>query len=172
MDVSVQRRGFIAGLLAVPAFASPIPAFAHREKLTTTELRWNNSRQSLDITHNFHIHHAESALAKMGILPQGNLLDIRNQARLAVYVEDSFSLNSAQGDKLNVQTIGAESDGSVVYVFQQCLMDVPPSELRVSCSFLRPQITEQINEVHLNINNRISSMRLSGRQTQKLLIAK
>ena len=168
----MQRRLLLAGLFSLPVLGVASPAFAHREKLTSTQIDWNNSAQSLDITHIFHIHHAEEALVDLGVITDKNLLELRNQARLALYVEESFTLQIPGGDALALETIGAEAANGNVYVYQQCPIEKAPAELLVTCGFLRPAIPEQINEVHLNIDNRISSMRLSGRQTRKLLIAK
>jgi len=170
--IKMKRRSVLSCLLSLPVLGVATPAFAHREKLTSTQIQWNKAAQTFDITHIFHIHHTEQALKDMGVISDANLLELRNQARLAIYVEESFSLQIPNGDKLDLKTIGAEAAKGNVYVYQQCTIENPPSELWVDCEFLRPAVSEQINEVHLNINDRISSMRLSGRQSRKLLIAK
>lgn len=168
----MKRRTFISAITALPALTWADKALAHRELLTTTEIEWSNSSQTLDITHIFHIHHAEKTLQEMGVIPDRDLQNLKNQARLAIYTEDNFSLKTASGAELKLSSIGAETDGANVYVYQECPTPKPPESLLVSCAFLRPAIASQINEIHLNIHNRISTIRMSGRQTQKLLIAK
>lgn len=172
MSSSLQRRLFIAGGLALPVLAGSHSALAHREKLTSSVIRWSNEQQTLEINHIFHIHHAEVALANIGIIGKPDLLNMSNQARLALYVEDNFSLSKDNGETLNLTTLGAEADSGKLYVYQEVAYLNAPTSLQVTCSFLRPPIADQINEIHLDVNNKISSMRLSGRQTQKLLIAK
>lgn len=172
MSSDLQRRFFIAGALALPVLAGARPALAHREKLTSSVISWRESRQTLEINHIFHIHHAEVALANIGIIDKPDLLNMSNQARLALYVEDSFSLSKDNGETLNLTTLGAEADSGKLHVYQEVAYFNAPTSLRVTCSFLRPPIADQINEIHLDVNNKVSSTRLSGRQTQKLLIAK
>ena len=167
-----NRRNLLAGLISLPFVSLASPARAHRELLTVTEMNWNKSTQTLDITHVFHIHHAEQALAHMGVLPNDDLRDMRNQARLAVYVEEHFALKDADDKALMINTIGAEAGVADVYVFQECRLDKAPAELWVKCDLMRPEIQNQINEVHLIKDKRVASMRLSGRQIQKKLIAK
>ncbi len=168
----MNRRHLLCATIALPVLGWPKSAWAHRELITTTEMDWNIYTQAIEITHIFHIHHTERALRDIGVVPTDNLQDQANQARLVVYVEDNFSLEIPDSETLDINTIGAESDGSNVYVYQECKMSAPPKSLLVACTFLRPDVKSQINEVHLNIHNQISSIRLSGRQTQKLLIAK
>ena len=135
-------------------------------------MSWNESAQTLEINHIFHIHHAESALSQIGVLDTADLSILKNQARLALYVEDKFSLKSADGEALSLNLVGAEANGADIHVYQDIILDAPPKSLLVRCSFLRPPIAEQINEIHLNINNSVSSLRLSGRSYEKTLIAK
>ncbi len=169
---ALQRRAFISAIIAMPVLGMAGPAFAHREKLTSTIIEWKNSRQSIEVNHIFNIHHTESALVKLGVIPKPDLQNIKNQARLALYAEGNFGLKSANGDMVELITLGAEADGTNVHVYQEAKLAAVPQSLLVHCAFLRPVIPDQINEIHLDINSDISSMRLSGRQTQKLLIAK
>lgn len=166
------RRHVIAGLFAAPVLAGSVPAFAHREKLTSTNIKWNIFNQTLEINHIFHIHHAEQALNELGIIAKPDLRSLSNQARLALYVEEQFSLENADGDTLALSMIGAEANGTNMHVYQEASLSNPPNRLLVTCGFLRPVVPSQINEIHLDIDGKIASMRLSGRQTQKLLIAK
>jgi len=166
----ITRRLFTSAV-TIGATAWAFPASAHREKLTTTQMMWKKSSQSIEITHFFHIHHAETALAKIGAIPSANLLDLKNQAHLALYVEDNFSLFDRSNEKLSISTIGADSDGSSVFVYQEASLS-DPDDLQVACSFLRPAIPGQINQINLDINGKVLSVRLSGRDTRKNLIAK
>ncbi len=168
----MNRRDIIFGFSALPVLGWATPVLAHRERLTTTEIKWNQALQAVEIMHVFHTHHTETALKKLGVIVGGDLQILANQARLAVYAEENFSLKNQDGVALPIQTIGAEADGESINVYQECRLPESPPALMVKCSFLRPGVASQINEVHLNIHNRISSIRLSGRQTQKLLIAK
>jgi len=166
------RRYVIGGLFGLPFLAGAPRAYAHREKITTTNIKWNNDTQTLDITHIFHIHHAESALEKIGVIPKNNLRDLRNQARLAIYVEDNFSLSDDTGNAIVLATLGAEASGKNAYVYQEAKAVSKPTTLKVNCSLLRPPIAEQINHIDLDLDGIISSIRLTGRQTQKNLVAK
>lgn len=171
----MNRRHFLACACVAGFTVYPLPglkAYAHREKLTTTNLFWNQSTKKLEISHIFHIHHAELAMEKMALVGKADLTSLEHQARLALYAEDHFALGRSEDDELTITTVGAEKIGQNIYVYQETDLPKPPNKLLIYCDFLRSEFGDQINLVDLNVNGSISSARLAGREYQKILIAK
>lgn len=157
----INRRLVLSSGLSLAAFSIAGPAFAHREPQTRTSVVWDGTTKTLDVTHTFHIHHAEQALARAGIIEKADLNSLKEQARLALYTEKNFSL-SENGNSLDLELIGAESDGRDVFVYQQVALPAAPESLDVSCNLLRKHIRGQINHVDVNLAGRIHSLRFAG----------
>lgn len=141
-----RRNAFTILSGAALTAALPLPAFAHRQKTTLSKIDWDAEDNSLNITHSYHMHDAETALAAKGILDRPDLKSLRARAKLALYTEAQFKL-SAAGEEIELQILGAEYEARTVYVYQQVFLDKKPTELMVSASMLREIIPGQINHV-------------------------
>lgn len=143
-----NRRSALKVISGAALFAAlPASAWAHKQKTTLTEIVWNKRDQLLEITHTYHMHDAETALAYIGVLAKPDLTSLKERARLALYTEANFSLRTIDGKALALELIGADIDGVRAYVFQQLSLKTPPENLMISCTLLRDIIEGQINHV-------------------------
>ena len=78
--------------------ALPLPAFAHRQKTTLSQVEWNEADKVLYVTHSYHMHDAETALAAAGIIDKPDLTSLRARAKLAVYTARNFQLSNGGKD--------------------------------------------------------------------------
>jgi len=138
--------------------ALPIPAWAHKQKKTLTEIVWNKRDKLLEITHTYHMHDAETALTYVGILAKPDLTSLKERARLALYTVANFMLKNMNNETLDLELIGADIDGVRAYVFQQLSMDTPPENLVISCTLLRGIIEGQINNVDFKVSDTVHSV--------------
>lgn len=157
-----------AGLITGTLFSSS--AFAHRERFTLTQIIWSPDSASLDITHSYHLHDAETALAEIGVLAKPDLLSLKAKARLALYTAENFSLRNAMDDSpIPLELIGAENEGRTSYVYQQAFLAAPPDKLWVDCRMFRGVVAEQINNVDVNYGNGVNSLLFRGDDPAKIV---
>ena len=141
-----RRRTFSVLSSTVIMAALPLPAFAHRQKTTLSKIDWDPTDNSLNITHSYHMHDVETALAAKGVLDKPDIKSLRARAKLALYTEAQFKLSTG-GKEIQLQILGAEYEARTVYVYQHMFLDKKPTELLVSASMLREIIPGQINHV-------------------------
>ena len=156
---------------AALAAALPTSAWAHKQKTTLTEIVWNKRDQLLEITHTYHMHDAETALAYVGILAKPDLTSLKERARLCLYTDANFSLQTIDGKPLKLELIGADIDGVRAYVFQQLSLETPPENLLISCTLLRDIIEGQINNVDYKPSNTIHSVMFKENDGPKKALA-
>ncbi len=142
----ITKRKTLMLLGAGAVSALPLPAFAHDQKTTLSKIDWNTADKALYVTHSYHMHDAETALAAKGIINKPDLTSLRARAKLALYTQEQFRLFMG-GAEIELEILGAEFEGRTVYVYQQAFLDKKPSELLVSASMLREIIPGQINHV-------------------------
>ena len=67
------------------AFMSAVPfsAMAHRQKTTLSQIEWDAADKALYITHSYHMHDAETALAARGVIRKPDLTSLKSRAQLA-----------------------------------------------------------------------------------------
>lgn len=168
--MSLSRRKFTACAAAIIA-APAIPAYAHREKTTLSEVTWNPDSGFLYVTHSFHTHEAEQALYAAGVISSPKFESLRSRAQLALYTETKFSLKTLGNDDIALELIGAEIDGPDVYVFQQARLTSAPKGLIITCALLRSLIPEQINTVDVRLSSRVVSLDFRGHEMTKKALA-
>ena len=160
-------------MLSGAAFAAALPtsAWAHKQKTTLTEIVWNNRDKLLEVTHTYHMHDAETALAYVGILGKPDLTSLKERARLALYTEANFTLINMKNEKLDLELIGADIDGVRAYVFQQVSIDTPPENLTITCTLLRDIIEGQINNVDFKVSDTVHSVLFRANDGPKKALA-
>ncbi len=168
----------------VLATALSTPAFAHRQKLTLTDIRWKSTRPekdkiyslgdtsgTLEIVHSFHIHEAEIALSETYGLKNPDLTRLETQARLALYTHKNFDLALIDKTPLKLELIGADQDRQTVYVYQQISLTERPEGLIVNCQLFRDLSAPLINNVDVQIAKMLHSLQFKGAAGPKKILA-
>ena len=150
--------------------ALPTYAFAHKQKTTLSTVEWNEDDGMLYVIHSYHLHDAESALAAKGIISKPDLTSLRARARLALYTQDKFSL-FANGQDIELEILGAETEGRTIYVYQEARLDKAPTELIVSASMLREIIPGQLNNVDVTLTQTLRSVQFKDGDGPKKVLA-
>ena len=150
--------------------ALPTYAFAHKQKTTLSTVEWNEDDGMLYVIHSYHLHDAESALAAKGIISKPDLTSLRARARLALYTQDKFSL-FANGQDIELEILGAETEGRTIYVYQEARLDKAPMELIVSASMLREIIPGQLNNVDVTLTQTLRSVQFKDGDGPKKVLA-
>ena len=166
----ITRRYIGAGLFAICAVPA-LPAYAHREKTTVSDVVWSETDRFLYVTHKFHLHQTEVNLFEAGITHSAKFESLRARAELALYVEKNFVLQDLNGVPLPLELLGAEIEGRDVYVYQQAKLRLAPQGLIVTSNLLRDIIPGQINHVDINIGGRIKSLAFRGNDGPKKALA-
>jgi len=155
----IDKRQLLTGLSGIGAFiAFPTAVFAHRQKFSLTRIIWTPDSRTLDVTHRFHMHDAETALAQAGIIEHPDLMSLKAKAQFALYTAQKFSLKTLDGADIPLELLGANNEGRSVYVYQQTLLDKKPDGLLIDCAMLRGHIDGQINNVDVNLSGEIRSL--------------
>ena len=150
--------------------ALPTYAFAHKQKTTLSTVEWNEDDGMLYVIHSYHLHDAESALAAKGIINKPDLTSLRARARLALYTQNKFSL-FANGQDIELEILGAETEGRTIYVYQEARLDKAPTELIVSASMLREIIPGQLNNVDVTLTQTLRSVQFKDGDGPKKVLA-
>lgn len=143
-------------LLAAAASLAP-QALADRQRLSLTEVTYNAQTQTVDVTHRLHLHDAQQALVREGLLETPSLTSMRAQAQLAVYVSGQFDLADGE-DVLALETLGAEQDGNYIYIFQQAVKSSAPSDLHIESKILQSVFADQVNHVNVRLSDAVQTV--------------
>ena len=147
-------------MLLCGAAVLPRTALAHREKQTTTLVEWTG--ESLAITHTFHRHDAEIALAQAGMIDRPEIDSLRSRALVAIHVEETFGIEGVA-----IETLGAETVGNRIYVYQEAALPALPEALTIRAAMLRNLWRDQINNVDVKVEREIKSLRFAGDEGAK-----
>ena len=154
------------------AFMSAVPfsAMAHRQKTTLSQIEWDAADKALYITHSYHMHDAETALAARGVIRKPDLTSLKSRAQLALYTEKHFQLSS-EGQEIDLEILGADFQARTVYVYQQVFLEEKPTSLTISAAMLRDIIPGQINHVDLHLTENIKSVQFKENDGPKKILA-
>lgn len=150
------RRTVLA--LTAAGLACPGDSFAHRLARSETEVRISDDGQ-VDVLHSFHVHDAQNALFKAGLIERPDLSPLRARARLSLYVAERFGLK-VNGQWIDLTIIDSEISGSHVFVYQSGTL--PPGLITVKAGMLRDLISNQINSVNVEKDGRVQTLEFSG----------
>ena len=160
-QMTVSRRYFT--LLSVAACAGiSVPAAAHRERVTLTEVEWNPFKNRLYVTHSFHVHEAERTLYKAGVISKPDLYSLKSRAELALYTGDNFSLSNLDGAPIPLEIIGAEIVGRECMVYQDAALEQLPAGFTIECNLMRDFDGGQINNVDVKVTQQVQSLSFRG----------
>ena len=167
----ISRRTIVkTGLVLSTATMCPNFAWAHRQKYTLSQVTWDNDTSFLSVTHSFHLHDAEIALAAAGLIEKPDLLSLKARARLALYTAKHFKLFSSS-EPIALKLIGAEAEGRHVYVYQQAQLKEKPTNLSIQCELLRDIVEGQINNVDVDLSGIVKSVKFTGDDGIKNVLA-
>ena len=155
--ILTRRFAILAGgaLLLAP------PASAHRAQTVLTTVMWNAAASTLDVMHRLHAHDAELCLQQKNGGAQVDMTVLRSQAQLMIYIEGSFSL--LDGAKpLALSPLGAELEGEVILLYQECRLAEPPRNLAIDHRILRDVFENQTNLVNVRLAQRTRTLLFSG----------
>jgi len=167
----ISRRVILSGLGALPlVHLGELNAHAHKEKYSLTQLIWNEGSDQLTVTHSYHMHDAEQALAASGIIEKPDLTSLKARARLALYTAEHFRI-SGDTSQIELTIVGAEIDRGKCYVYQEGVLSNFPEILTIECAMFRPLIPGQINNVDVRKNGKTTSLKFSGNDGAKIMLA-
>jgi len=159
----LSRRALVAAGLA-PLLAAP--AWAHRSKSVLTTVEWNASTSALEVIHRLHPHDAELALAASKGGGAVDLTEVKDQARLLLYMADMFKL-TAEGKALQLDPVGVEVASLDALVYQEARLPAPPAELLVDDRIFRDVFDTQTNLVNIRVGKGVRTLIFAGRDGPK-----
>lgn len=164
-------RKFAPFACAVTIFVTAF-AFAHRMPGSLSTIKTNPGSGIIEIIHRLHIHDAELGMVVLTGERQLTLDQLSGRARLALYVEEQFSIapvvDGEIGARLPLELIGAELDGDFVLVYQQYAGDLP-ADIAIRDAILSDVFPEQINHVNVATGDEIRSLTFSAGDDWRIL---
>lgn len=146
-----------AAALLCLGLAVAMPAQADRERLSVSNVAWSAPAQTLEITHRIHLHDAQQALVRAGLLDEPDLTPLRNRAQLALFVGEQFRL-AVEDNDIALDILGAEIDGNYVYIYQQAEMLAAPDALYIESNILRTVFSDQSNHVNVTLSDTVQTL--------------
>ena len=143
--------------------ALTVSAFAHREPGILTTIEWNNSIERTEIIHRIHTHDAELGVAMVDNLPLLSVGNTEGMARIALYVENHFSILSEEGS-LDIELVGAELIGDYIFVYQEWI-DPLSTNIFIKNEILREIYPLQINQVNIISGSNIRTLIFTENET-------
>jgi hypothetical protein len=139
-------------------------AFAHRMPGSLSTIKTNAETGIIEIIHRLHIHDAELGMVVLTGERQLTLEQLAGRARLALYVEEQFSIapvvDGKNGKRLPLELIGAELDGDFVLVYQQYAGELP-ADIAIRDAILSDVFPGQINHVNVATGDEVRSLTFS-----------
>lgn len=152
------RAGIMRASALLCLFAVLImPAHADRERLSVSTVEWSAPAQTLHVTHRIHLHDAQQALVRAGLLKEPDLVPLINRAKLALFVGRGFRI-AGQTSDIALDILGAEIDGNYIYVYQQAEADAAPDMLYIDCNILRTVFSDQSNHVNVKLSDSVQTL--------------
>lgn len=163
----ISRRIFTGSALAALTLAAAAPAYAHRQKISYVDIEWLKDSGEIGVTHRIHMHDAVKALVAKGKLDTPALTDIRSQAILALYLKEQFAIYGKDEARIKLDVLGAEIQGSDIFVFMTGKMDGPPKGLSIFCEILHAAYPSQRNHVTVNLPGEIHTVTFKAKDPVK-----
>lgn len=155
-----------AAILAGCALAVAPPALAHRSQTVLSLVMWNAASSMLEVTHRIHAHDAELTLQATTGATEADITVVRNQAQLMLYIDAHFVLTDG-GRKIALEALGAEMEGEMIALYQECKLAAPPRDLAIDNRILRDVFDGQTNLVNVRLASRTRTLLFSGKDGVK-----
>ena len=154
------RHAFFA--LLIVAVMGGGAAAAHQVPLALTIVTVDDAGmgRKMQITHRIPVHDCLTMLEKLKI--KTPIEQLETQARLALYVESTFSLRDKAGAKILVETIGAEIDGEFFYIYQETKLNAPKA-MEMRAETLAIAGPDWLHHVNIERGNEIASVDFFGK---------
>lgn len=153
-----MRRRLFIGLVLLGTLQ---PALAHRVPGTSSTIDWNPRSGLSEITHRLHVHDAQTGVERVHDVGPLSVADPEHQARIALYVEERFEIESADGTPIALKTLGAELVGDYLLVYQESATRLR-GPIRIRNDILRDALPVQVNEVFIRTGNGVRTLRFEG----------
>ena len=127
-----------------------------------TTIEWNNSIERTEIIHRIHTHDAELGVAMVDNLPLLSVGNTEGMARIALYVENHFSILNEEGS-LDIELVGAELIGDYIFVYQEWI-DPLSTNIFIKNEILREIYPLQINQVNIISEGNIRTLTFTEKE--------
>ncbi len=159
----LSRRLLICAGLA--SLAAPA-ALAHRAKSVLTTVEWNARNSAIEVIHRVHPHDAELALAAWRGGGPVDITEVKEQARLLLYVDETFRLTLESGAVL-LSPVGVELTGADAIIYREGRLSAAPAEMTVDDRIFRELFEDQTNLVNVTMGKGVRTLMFAGRDGPK-----
>lgn len=145
-----RRAALLAGLL-LAGLAATIPQYgaAHQLKEALTTIEVNERSGFVEVIHRFWLHDAEHALGSLGGLTGDLRRELPLQQAFARYVSRNFVLADSEGERLELDLLGVELEGSYIWVYQELEAERFGDIAFVGHRTMQDVWSEQLNQVNV-----------------------
>ncbi len=160
--MSPAQRACAGALLALAALLTSAGAAAHQQQAALTRVLFNARSGNLEVMHRFVLHDAEHAVRAL-FDPEADLLaSVPAREQFANYVQERFSLLGSAGNRLPLQYVGQEIDGTFLWVYQEMPIPADLPSLGVIHDALRELWPQQNNLVNIERDGRVQTLNFNG----------
>lgn len=117
---SFMRQAAIGVLLCTTLLLLP-QAWAHRGHAVWTDITWNG--ESFEIVHRMHL--ADAVTVNRFLGGRKAIESLESLARLALYVDERFTIQGANNSANKIETLGAEIEDDFLFVYQEWAVPLP-----------------------------------------------
>ena len=110
-------------IISAALLLSTVPGFAHRGHAVWTDIVW--AKESFEIVHRIHL--ADAIVVNRYMGGTEPIEETRSLARVALYVEERFELQSlaTDGEPIRLDTVGAEIEDDFLLIYQEWHTSLP-----------------------------------------------
>jgi len=142
------------------------PVAAHNAPRVETVVKLSASGE-LDVTHTLQLSAAQRLLFKAGVIDKNDMTGLRALGQAAIYASERFELN-ANGEPLELTTLGADIGGGHLYVYQTGTLESVPENWSARNWILRDLSPRFDNVVNVPTANGIRTIVFSDANIQSL----
>lgn len=154
-------RSFVIAILLLGALVAPNDLWAHEQRAALTSVLFNDRTGNIEIVHRFYIHDAEHAVRQVIDDNADILASDKTQLAFTNYVVDNFKLAGADGQLLDIHTLGYEVEGRYFWIYQE----LPIQEfdvMNVVNNALREIWPQQTNTVNIEGRGTVKTLTFEG----------
>lgn len=114
------------------------------------------------MSHQFLLHDAEHAFAKISGDKAGITLNPKTQQAFADYVQHSFGLRDGADKLLALKLVGFEVEGKHIWVYQEIPIPTDAESFLVLMNTLQEVWPDQVNHINIDCAGKVYSIRLKA----------
>ena len=147
----------MVALVATMALFAAAQSVGHRLEACTSELVWVPDKPGFEVTHRFHLDDVAE------LLPGSTdaTLSVADKVALLTYVAQHFQLALA-GHAVEFEPVGAELDGTYVFVYQELPLPSPPTAFVLSNTLLQDRGPKARAYVNVRLSSGVASHTFTG----------